>query len=254
EIAYEYARRGAKLSLVDIRKEKLEAVADKARSLGSPDVTIIAADVSKPQHCKRFVDRTVDYFGRCIGKPEEVENWRDVSDFTPVMDINFWGAVYGTLYAIPHLKVNKGRIIVIASGCGWFPIPKISIYNASKAAVINFFETLRMEIGCDIAITIATPGLIKTDLTLRAMKYYEASLGIFPMGSACECGRAIVESACKGDMYVINPSWVKVLFPWKVLYPELVDWASRLVFGLSQNSSSNKAHLHLSRIPELKVK
>ncbi|TKY60572.1 11-beta-hydroxysteroid dehydrogenase 6 [Spatholobus suberectus] len=68
-------------------------------------------------------------------------------------DINFRRAVYGTLYAIPHLKINKGRIIVIAS------------------AVINFFETLRMELGWAIGITIATPGWIKTDLTLRAMEY-----------------------------------------------------------------------------------
>ena len=64
QVAYEYARRGAKLSLVDIRKDKLVAVADKARSLGSPDVTIIGADVSKVQDCNRFVDETVNHFGR----------------------------------------------------------------------------------------------------------------------------------------------------------------------------------------------
>jgi len=39
-------------------------VADKARSLGSPDVTIIGADVSKLQDCNRFIDETINYFGR----------------------------------------------------------------------------------------------------------------------------------------------------------------------------------------------
>ncbi|KAG5029921.1 hypothetical protein JHK82_013513 [Glycine max] len=261
QVAYEYARRGAKLSLVDIRKDKLVAVADKARSLGSPDVTIIGADVSKVQDCNRFVDETVNHFGRLdhlvnnagiSRKSVGVEDWLDVSEFTPIMDINFWGAVYGTLYAIPHLKINKGRIIVIASGCGWFPLPRISIYNASKAAVINFFETLRMELGWDIGITIATPGFVKTDLTLRAMEF-EPTVGRIPMGSACECAIAIVDSACRGDMYVTNPSWVKVLLPWKLLCPELVDWACCLVFGVSQNSSSMKGNLHVSRIPELKL-
>jgi len=43
--------------------------------------------------------------------------------------------------------------------------------QASKAAVISFFETLRMEVGGAIGITIVTPGLIKTDLTLRAAKF-----------------------------------------------------------------------------------
>jgi len=46
-------------------------------------------------------------------------------------DTNFWGAVHGTQYAIPHLKNSKGRIIVVASGCGWFPLPRLSIYNVN---------------------------------------------------------------------------------------------------------------------------
>lgn len=65
QLAYEYARRGAMLSLVDIKKENLEAVAYKAKCLGAPDVTIIGADVSKEQDCKRFVDETVNHFGHC---------------------------------------------------------------------------------------------------------------------------------------------------------------------------------------------
>ncbi|WVZ06164.1 hypothetical protein V8G54_019510 [Vigna mungo] len=95
------------------------------------------------------------------GKPVTVENMRDVSEYTAVMDVNFWGAVNATLFAIPHLKNSEGRIIVIASVCAWFPIPLISIYNASKAAITNFFETLRMESSTAIGITIATPGFYR---------------------------------------------------------------------------------------------
>ncbi|KAK7358668.1 hypothetical protein VNO77_00606 [Canavalia gladiata] len=259
QLAYEYGRRGAMLSLVDIRKENLVKVADKARFLGSPEVITIGADVSKVQDCKRFVDETFNYFGRLdhlvnnagIGRPQGVQDLQDVSEYTAVMDTNFWGAVHGTLYAIPHLKINKGRIIAVASCCGWFPLPRLSIYNASKAAVINFFETLRIELGWAIGITIATPGFIKTDLALRSIEE-EATLGRIPMGSPIECAKAIVESACRGDMYVTNPSWGKLLFPWKLFYPEFVDWASRFFFfGLSPNSCSN---IHFSGNPELKVK
>ncbi|KAK2356495.1 hydroxysteroid dehydrogenase [Trifolium repens] len=85
-------------------------------------------------------------------------------------ETNFWGAAYGTLYAIPHLKNSKGRIIVVASACGWFPIPRLSIYNASKAAIISFFETLRIELGWSIGITIATPGFINTNLASRVIE------------------------------------------------------------------------------------
>lgn len=62
QLAYEYARRGARLSLVDIRKENLVAVAEMARSLGSPDVIFIGADVSDAEESKRFVDETIDHF------------------------------------------------------------------------------------------------------------------------------------------------------------------------------------------------
>jgi NAD(P)-dependent dehydrogenase (short-subunit alcohol dehydrogenase family) len=54
------------LSLVDIRNENHGAVADMARSLGSPDVIIIGADVTKLEDNKRFVDETVNHFGRCM--------------------------------------------------------------------------------------------------------------------------------------------------------------------------------------------
>lgn len=66
QLAYEYARKGAKLSLVDIKEESLVTVAEMARSLGSPDVINIGADVSVVQDSKRFVDETVDHFGQCM--------------------------------------------------------------------------------------------------------------------------------------------------------------------------------------------
>ncbi|WJX47933.1 11beta-hydroxysteroid dehydrogenase [Trifolium repens] len=253
QIAYEYARRGARLSLVDIKKEDLVTVADMARSLGSPDVIIIGADVSKVQDSKQFVDETVNYFGQLDhlvnnagvgGDPILIEECSDVTKYNPIMDTNFWGAVHGTLYAIPHLKNSKGRIIVIASYTGWFPLPRLSFYNASKAAVISFFETLRMELGWCIGITIVTPGFLKTKMALRAYEH-EASLRIIPLGSTLECAKDIVKGACRGNMYVTNPSWVKMTFPFKVFYPELVDWVQQHAFGLLPKSSSKKGNLHI---------
>ncbi|KAI4336346.1 hypothetical protein L6164_014883 [Bauhinia variegata] len=214
--------------------------ADKARSLGSPQVITIGADVTKVQDCKQFVDETANHFGRLdhlvnnagILRSEAVEDIvEDVSTVTPMMDINFWGAVYGTLFAIPHLKSSKGKAVVVASGCGWFPIPRLSIYNASKAAAINFFETLRIELGWVIGITIVTPGVIETPL-VNTQTQAKARLGFIPMGTASECAKAIVEGVCRGDMYVTEPSWVKVFHPWKMLFPEALDFASRVVFGL----------------------
>ncbi|GMI97574.1 HYDROXYSTEROID DEHYDROGENASE 2, hydroxysteroid dehydrogenase 2 [Hibiscus trionum] len=58
-LAYEYAKKGARLALVVRRQDRLTEVADKARRLGSLDVLIIPADVSKPEDCKRFINEAV---------------------------------------------------------------------------------------------------------------------------------------------------------------------------------------------------
>ncbi|XVF08666.1 hypothetical protein REPUB_Repub07fG0022400 [Reevesia pubescens] len=171
-LAYEYARKGARLALVARREDRLCAVADKSRRLGSPNVVVIPADVSNPEDCKMFIDKAVNYFGRldhlasnaAIIKLLMFEDMTQISEFAPIMSTNFWGSVYGTHFAVPHLRKSKGKIIVIASVCGWLPLPKQSFYNAAKAALINLYETLRVEFGSDIGITIVTPGLIKTDM------------------------------------------------------------------------------------------
>ncbi|KAK4357659.1 hypothetical protein RND71_023269 [Anisodus tanguticus] len=65
ELAYEYARRGSSLTIVARRENRLGKVAERAKSLGSPDILSIRADVSNVEDCKRFVDQTVKHFGRC---------------------------------------------------------------------------------------------------------------------------------------------------------------------------------------------
>ena len=65
QIAYQYARRGARLALVARREDRLRGVASEARKMGSPDVIMIRADVSKVEDCKRFVDEAMRHFGQC---------------------------------------------------------------------------------------------------------------------------------------------------------------------------------------------
>lgn len=64
-MAYEYAKRGARLVLVGRREDSLREVVDRASDCGSPDVLMARADVSKVEDCKRIVDETINHFGRC---------------------------------------------------------------------------------------------------------------------------------------------------------------------------------------------
>jgi len=158
-VAYEYAKRGARLALVARREDRLQAVADRARKLGSPEVVVVRADVSKVEE----LDHLVNNAG--VVQIRLFEVFTQFSDIASVMDINFWGSVYSTHYAVPHLRKSKGKIVVIASTAAWLGAPGLSFYNASKAALISFFETLRTEFGQDIGITIVSPGKIESEIT-----------------------------------------------------------------------------------------
>ncbi|KAM7273491.1 hypothetical protein ACFE04_028155 [Oxalis oulophora] len=248
-LAYEYGSRGAFLALVARREKQLEEVADRARQFGSPEVITICGDVSKVEDCKRMVDETVNYFGRldhlvnnagvaqvcCL---EEVE---DVTDFRTVMDTNFWGSVYTTRFAVEHLRANNGKIVVLSSAGAWLPTPRMSIYNASKAAVLSHFETLRTEFGSDVPITIATPGFVESELTQGKFvrrqgetvfdpDLRDVQVGAFPVASTSKCAKAIVNAACRGDKYVTVPGWFKMSYYWKVFCPDLLDWSFRLLY------------------------
>ncbi|GAB2250203.1 hypothetical protein Droror1_Dr00013562 [Drosera rotundifolia] len=80
-------------------------------------------------------------------------------------EINFRGSFYVTKFAIPHLKRSCGKIIVVASLTRYNPHPRTSLYNATKAAMVNFFEKLRVELGSKIKIVIAAPFYTESETT-----------------------------------------------------------------------------------------
>ncbi|KAM7464768.1 hypothetical protein LguiA_032889 [Lonicera macranthoides] len=240
-MAYEYAKEGACLVLVARREGELGVVAEKARGLGSPQVLVICADVSNVNDCKRFIDQTIDHFGRLdhlvnnagIGANSSID--MDVTKFAPVMDINFWGSVYPTHFAIPHLKKSKGNIVVNSSSTALLNPPKSGFYGASKAALVSFYEAMRIELAPQgVRVTIVMPGFIDSEMirgkhfTKEGVVRINTKLGdavakLFPVMSTEPCAKAIVEGTCKGERYISEPQFVRVLFLLKFLCPELMD-------------------------------
>ncbi|KAL0342305.1 UNVERIFIED_CONTAM: 11-beta-hydroxysteroid dehydrogenase 1A [Sesamum calycinum] len=244
-LAYEYAKRGACLVLAARRERSLQEVAERARDLGSPDVVVVRADVSKVEDCRKVVDQTMNRFGRLdhlvnnagitsISMLEEVE---DITRYRDIMDINFWGLAYATYFAAPYLRMTRGRIVVIASSASWLNAPRLSFYNASKAAVVSFFETLRTEFGSDIQITLVTPGLVESEMTKGKFLDKEGKMVVdqdlrdvvsaIPVELVGRCAKAIVDGACRGDKYLTVPPWFRTTFFIKMMLPEATDWFNR---------------------------
>ncbi|KAL5731173.1 11beta-hydroxysteroid dehydrogenase [Ranunculus cassubicifolius] len=251
--------RGACLVLVARREGQLQEVAERALAYGSPEVLVIRADVSKIDDCRRFVEETINHFGQlnhlvnnagitslCVF--EEVTN---VDNLRPIMDINFWGTLYPTYFAIPHLRKSRGKIAVIASSGGFLPVPRMSVYNASKAALINFYECLRTEVGSDVDITIVTPGYVESEMTQGKHLSREGKMeldpnmrdvqiGPTPVSSVDACARGIVKGVCRGDRYITEPSWFKVLYFWKVFCPEVVEWFTHQMRYISKGHTKQE--------------
>ncbi|KAK7853244.1 11-beta-hydroxysteroid dehydrogenase-like 6 [Quercus suber] len=143
-------------------------------------------------------------------------------------DVNFWGSAYGTHYAVPHFRKSKGKIVVMASTGASIAMPRLSFYNASKAAVISFFKTLRTEIGPNIGITIVTPGLISSEMTGGPF-LQQGKISWMPVESTERCAKAIVDSTCRGDMYLTVPSWMGWGFLTRLLCPEVLEWCLHAV-------------------------
>ncbi|KAJ6823196.1 11-beta-hydroxysteroid dehydrogenase 1B-like [Iris pallida] len=270
QLAYQYAKKGASLVLAARREPALKAVANAARERGAPDVLAIQADISDLSESKRVVDEAIAHFGKlnhlvvnagifssCLF--EEITN---ISAFNQVMDVNFWGSVYPTYYAIPHLKNSRGNIVVNSSIAGRFPTARLSFYNASKAAVIRFYETLRAELGSDVKITILTLGYVASELTKgKALQkggeigfneeVRDVQVGPVPVGHTKKCAEVIVDSARRGDEYVTWPSWYSPFHMVMCVAPELVTWFSRTFYvtkpGDSPGNALSKKILEMTR-------
>ncbi|KAK1287145.1 11-beta-hydroxysteroid dehydrogenase-like 5 [Acorus calamus] len=257
QIAYEYAKRRANLVLVARRETRLWGIRENARLIGAKAVLVMAADVVKEEDCRRFIDETVNYFGRLdhlvntasLGHTFFFEEANDTSVFPHMMDINFWGNVYPTYVALPYLRQRNGRIIVNASVESWLPMPRMSLYAAAKAAVINFYETLRFELKDDVGITIATHGWIGSEMTGgklmleegAEMQWKEEREVPVIGGDIEEYARLIVAGACRGDEYVKFPSFYDVFLVYKVFAPEVLGWTFRLL--LSSYGTARRASL-----------
>ncbi|KAG9457007.1 hypothetical protein H6P81_001515 [Aristolochia fimbriata] len=247
QIAYEYAQRGANVVLVARREHRLRVIGENARRMGAKHVMIVAADVVKEEECRRFITEAVNFYGHVdhlvnaasLSHTFFFEEATDTSVFPHMMDINFWGNVYPTYVALPYLRQSHGRIVVNASIESWMPMPRMSLYAAAKAAVLNFYETLRFELRDDVGITVATHGVTGSEMTRgrflleegTEMQWKEEREVPVNGGQVEEFARTIVAAACRGDPYVKFPTWHDVFLLYRVFVPDVLGWTFRLLLS-----------------------
>lgn len=206
-LAERYAAEGWSLVLAARREDRL---LELSNSLNRTEVLTVKTDVTREDDCRNLIEQAVNKFGRIDvlinNAGISMRALFDVTDLDVlrrVMDVNFWGTVYCTKYALSHLLETKGSLVGVISIGGYIGLPGRTGYSASKFAVRGFLQTIRTEHLKDgLHVLIAAPGFTASEIRRSALIADGKQQGDTPrdeakMMSAEECAGHIFKAVQK---------------------------------------------------------
>ncbi len=199
----------------------------------------IVADVSVEEDCKKFIETTIETFGHIdvlinnagISMRALVKD-TDINTLRKVMDINFWGTVYCTRFALDSIIQNKGTIVGVSSIAGYRGLPGRSGYSASKHALNGWLEALRTELlESGVNVMWVSPGFTTSNIRNSALDKDAKPHGESPMDegkmmSADECAQHIAKAIAKRKRTLVLTFTGKRTIFMNKFFPA---WADRLV-------------------------
>lgn len=196
----------------------------------------MVADVSNENDCRRFMETTIKNFGeidilinnagismRALLK----ETKMDV--IHKVMDINFYGAVYCTKYALQSIIAKKGTIVGVSSIAGYRGLPGRSGYSASKFALQGWLEAIKTELMDDgVHVMWVCPGFTTSNIRNAALNKDADSHGETPMDessmmSSEECADHILKAIRKKKRTLVLTFTGKRTVFMQKFFPRLAD-------------------------------
>lgn len=171
-----YVKRGYHVVMAARNLEKLENLADKLNN-EKGSVFAVKTDVSKEVDCKSLIDKAIEKYGRIdvlinnagISMRAMFKDL-DLDVIRQLMDVNFWGTVYCTKYALPYVLSQKGSIVGVISIVGHVGLPARTGYASSKFAIRGFLDTLRIEHLKDgLHVLVAAPGFTESNIRNTAL-------------------------------------------------------------------------------------
>lgn len=238
-LAYQAASLGYRICLSARSAEKLEAVRRKCLEWKC-EVIAVEADVQLEADCRRIIDETVKTFG---GIDVLINNAGismrallkdcDLTVIHKVMDVNFWGMVYCTKFALPYLLKSRGSVVGISSIAGLKGLPARTAYSASKFAMHGFLESLRIEnLKTGLHVLVAFPGYTASNIRNAALNQKGESQSESPFDEsklmpASEVAAEVFDAVRKRKNYIYLSMQGKMTLFLNKFFPR---WLDKLVY------------------------
>jgi len=176
-LAHEFARRGATLVLAARQYVTLCEIAQQLQEQYTIKALAVQCDVTLESDCQHLINQAKLTFGqidvlinnagismRALFKDV------DVQVLKTLMDVNFWGVVYCTKYALPEITRAQGSIVGVSSIAGYKGLPGRTGYSASKFAMNGFLDSLRVEnLKTGVHVMTACPGFTASNIRNTAL-------------------------------------------------------------------------------------
>jgi len=194
------------------------------------------ADISKEKECESFINAVIQAYGtidilinnagismRSLLIDVELETLKKV------MDINFWGTVYCTKFALNEIIKNKGTVVGVSSIAGYRGLPGRSGYSASKFAVNGWLESIRTELlKTGVNVMWVCPGFTSSNIRNAALNKNGQAQGESPLDESQlmtseECAQHIIKAIAKRKRnLVLTLTGKRTVFINK-FFPKLAD-------------------------------
>jgi NAD(P)-dependent dehydrogenase (short-subunit alcohol dehydrogenase family) len=188
-IAQAFAAAGANLAICARDEHAISLARDQvaAAATGGARVVATRADVARAEDVKALVDSAIQQFGRVqilvnnagvygpMGPIDQV----DWAEWTRAMEINIYGSVLPIRAILPHLRQQRyGKIIQLSGGGATAPLPRITAYAASKAAVVRLAESVALDVKDEgIDVNSIAPGALNTRMMNELLAAGPAAVG-----------------------------------------------------------------------------
>ena len=199
-------------------------------------VLAVKCDVTSESDCRSLVESAISRFGRIdilvnnagISMRAMFKDL-DLAVLHRLMDVNFWGTVNCTKYALPWLLESKGQVVGVISIAGYSALPARTGYSASKYAVRGVLDTVRMEHLKDgLGVLVFAPGYTASNVRNAALTADGTPQGATPLEegklmSAEACAMRMARALARRRSQVILTPLGKATVWAHRLFPRLTD-------------------------------